>query len=260
MTLTIVAIMPSSKHTMTGQRYKDWEKTGMSISYRDLPDNKDKKREFRVPFSHVKDREKYDVMDAVKKIKVPIIIVAGESDIICLPVHVKEIFDNAHQPKNFVTIKSIGHDYRHSDSEVKLVNDEILKLIKKKVILVDAVDTFVIEENGKFKVFKEMCDLLEAFQNKKIILTNANDEEFKKFSLDKMPYEVFTLKHNPDKTDPKYFKTMLQYFGLSKEDVVYFEHNPDAVKSAKSADIRAYLYDPERKDLKALKRFLIETI
>ena len=143
---------------------------------------------------------------------------------------------------------------------MKLVNDEILKLIRKKVILVDAVDTFVIEDNGKFKVFKEMYDLLEAFPNKKIILTNANDEQFKKFSLDKMPYEVFTLKHNPDKTDPKYFKTMLQHFGLSKDDVVYFEHNPDAVKSAKSAGIKAYLYDPERKDLKALKRFLIETI
>ena len=71
-----------------------------------------------------------------------------------------------------------------------------------KTILVDAVDTFVIESKGTFKIFKPMHDLLENFPNKKIILSGANDEQFKKFGLDKMPYEVFTLKHNPEKTDP----------------------------------------------------------
>ncbi len=71
-----------------------------------------------------------------------------------------------------------------------------------KIILVDAVDAFVIESEG---IFKEMHDLLETFPNRKIILTGANDEQFKEFGLDKMPYEVFTLKHNPEKTNPKYF-------------------------------------------------------
>ncbi len=122
----VVAIMPSSKHTMTGQRYKDWEKIGVSISYRDLPDNRDKKKEFRVPFSHVIDRDKYNVMEYVRKVKVPIIIVAGELDQICLPEHVKEIFDHANQPKKFVRIPGIGHDYRHNSSEVERVNKEII--------------------------------------------------------------------------------------------------------------------------------------
>ncbi|MBI2147485.1 alpha/beta fold hydrolase [Candidatus Woesearchaeota archaeon] len=256
----VVAIMPSSKHTMTGQRYKDWERTGVSISYRDLPENKDDKREFRVPFSHVRDREKYDVMGAVKKIKVPIIVAAGELDEFCLPKHVKEIFDNANQPKQFVMMPCISHDYRHNESEVKFVNQEILKLMQAKVILVDAVDTFVIEDKGKFKIFKEMYDLLEAFPNRKIILTGANDEQIIKFGLDKMPYEVFTLKHNPEKTEPKYFKIMLRQFWFSKDDVIYFEHNPPAVKSAESAGIKAYYYDSEKRDLKALKTFLSENV
>lgn len=64
-----------------------------------------------------------------------------------------------------------------------------------KTILVDAVDAFVIEGEG---VYKPMHDL---------------------------PYELFTLKHNPDKTDPKYFALMLKHFDLKPEDVVYFEHN-----------------------------------
>lgn len=126
-----------------------------------------------------------------------------------------------------------------------------------KTILVDAVDTLVIEGQG---IFEEMHKLLETFPNRKIVLTGANDEQFKEFGLDKVPYEVFTLRHNPEKTDPKYYEKMLEHFGLSKDDVVYFEHNPEAVKSAKSVGIKSYFYDPEKKDLVALKNFLMENL
>ena len=130
-----------------------------------------------------------------------------------------------------------------------------------KTILVDAVDCFVIEkEDSTFQIFKEMQDLLENFPNKKIILTNANDEQFKKFGLGKMPWEVFTLKHNPEKTNPEYYKIMLQKFNLNPEDVIYFEHNPDAVKSAQSVGITTFYYDNDKKDLTALKQFLDENL
>ena len=124
-----------------------------------------------------------------------------------------------------------------------------------KTILVDAVDAFVIEGEG---TFKEMQDLLETYPNRKIILTGANDEQFKLFGLDKMPYEVFTLKHNPEKTDPEYYEIMLKHFSLTAEDVLYFEHNPEAVKSAQSVGIKTHYYDPHKKDLEALKDFLSE--
>lgn len=122
-----------------------------------------------------------------------------------------------------------------------------------KTILVDAVDTFVIEGEG---VFQPMFDLLEKYPNKKIILTNANDEQLVPFALVNMPYEMFTLKHNPDKVDPIYFQQMLKHYNLDPKDVVYFEHNPDAVKSAQSVGITSYLYDPVKKDLNALKLYL----
>lgn len=122
-----------------------------------------------------------------------------------------------------------------------------------KTILVDAVNTFVIKGMG---IFEEMYDLLEKFPSRKIILTGANDEQFKNFGLDKMPYEVFTLRHNPEKTDPKYFEAMLEHFGLNKDDVIYFEHNIDAVNSAKSVGIASYHYDHNKKDLESLKEFL----
>ena len=122
-----------------------------------------------------------------------------------------------------------------------------------KTILVDAVNTFVIKGEG---IFKDMREMLEEFSNRKVILTNADDEEMEKFGLNDAPYEVFTLKHNPNKPDPEYYKNMLEYFGLSIEDVIYFEHNEDAVKSAKSVGINTYHYDKDKKDLKALKDFI----
>ena len=126
-----------------------------------------------------------------------------------------------------------------------------------KTILVDAVDCFVIEGEG---IFKEMHDLLDTFPNRKIILTGANDEQFKQFGLDKMPYEVFTLKHNPEKTSPKYYEIMLRSFGLSKDNVVYFEHNPNAIKSAETLGINSYYYDVQKKDLESLKKFLTKNV
>lgn len=122
-----------------------------------------------------------------------------------------------------------------------------------KTILVDAVETFVIEGKG---VYPPMFELLEQYPNRKIILTNANDEQMISFGLISLPYELFTLRHNPDKTDPKYFRTMLKHFNLQPGDVIYFEHNPEAVKSARSVGINTYHYDSERKDLEALKIFL----
>ncbi|MEI7653210.1 MAG: hypothetical protein WCJ70_02950 [bacterium] len=129
-----------------------------------------------------------------------------------------------------------------------------------KTILVDAVDAFVVEATNGFEIFTEMRDLLDTLPNKKIIVTGANDEQYKKFGLDKMPYEVFTLKHDPEKTDPKYFETLLTHFGLKVDDVVYFEHNPAAVKSAVVVGITSYHYDHEKKDLAALKTFLTDNL
>ena len=129
-----------------------------------------------------------------------------------------------------------------------------------KTILVDAINTFVIKDEDTFNIFKEMYNLLESFPNKKIILTNANDEQLKESGLDNMPYEVFTLKHNPNKTDPEYYKKMLNRFNLKPEDVIYFEHNPETVKSAQSLGINTYHYDSDKRDIKSLKEFLEKNI
>jgi HAD superfamily hydrolase (TIGR01509 family) len=125
-----------------------------------------------------------------------------------------------------------------------------------KTILVDAAYTFTVDG----KVFKEMYELLETYPNRKIILTNANDEQMPKYGLVDLPYELFTLSHQPDKDDPVYFQKMLEHFDLKVEDVVYFEHGEGAVKSAESIGIKSYHYDADKKDLVALKNFLDQNL
>ncbi len=126
-----------------------------------------------------------------------------------------------------------------------------------KTILVDAVFCFV---SDKGEIFRDMHDLLETYPNPKLLLTGANDEQFKKFGLDKMPYRVFTLKHNPEKTDPQYYKKLLEQYKLNSDEVIYFEHNVDAVKSAQSVGINSYFYDDSKKDLASLKIFIDNNI
>ena len=122
-----------------------------------------------------------------------------------------------------------------------------------KTILVDAINTFVLKYHG---IFKEMHELLESYPNKKIILTNASDEQIKTLGLNNLPYEVFTLKHNPDKTNPEYFKILLRKHKLDAKDVIYFEHNKQAITSAQFVGIKTFHYDPDRRNLVALKEFL----
>ena len=74
-----------------------------------------------------------------------------------------------------------------------------------------------------------------------------------------MPYEVFTLKHDPEKTNPEYYKKMLAHFNLEADEVVYFEHNPEAVKSAQSVGIKTNFWDNEKRPLRELAIFLEHT-
>jgi len=124
----VLGIMPSSGGLLTGEKREQWEKNGVSISERDMP-GKTKKREFRVPYSYLKDKDQYDVVGEVKKVHVPLLLVAGRSDTLVLPESVKRIFDSANEPKKIIIIPGIGHDYRFNLSEVKIVNDEILKYL-----------------------------------------------------------------------------------------------------------------------------------
>lgn len=126
-----------------------------------------------------------------------------------------------------------------------------------KTILIDAVYCFVLADKS---IDTEVYTLLEKYPNRKILLTGANEEQMVEFGLVNMPYEIFTLKHNPEKTDPKYYQILLERYSLKVEDVIYFEHNIKAVESAQSTGIKSYHYDEEKRDMMELAKFLDENL
>lgn len=122
-----------------------------------------------------------------------------------------------------------------------------------KTILVDAIDTFVVKGQG---IDQEIFDLLESFPNRKIVVTNADEDRLMESDFLEVPYEIFTLHNDPNKSDPEYYNLLLIQLGLNIDEVIYFEHNPEAIKSAESVGIKTYYFDPENRDISSLKAFL----
>lgn len=124
-----------------------------------------------------------------------------------------------------------------------------------KTILVDAWNTFVTVDGINLSMQK----LLDTYSNSKIILTNANEEECIKFGIVNMPYPVFSLAHNPNKTNPTYFEKFLSEHKLTSNNVLYFEHNEDAVNSARSLGIKTFWLKPGD-SLENLSNFLDQNL
>ncbi len=125
-----------------------------------------------------------------------------------------------------------------------------------KTILVDAWNTFITQKG----IHKEMQVLLDSFSNPKIIVTNANETERQDFGIVNMPYPVFSLAHTPNKTDPQYFSQLMESFSLTANELIYFEHNQEAVACAQSHGITTFWYHQNSSNLAALEIFLKESI
>ena len=125
----VLAIMPSSRRTINENQAIEWQKQGFRISQRDVQGS-DVIKEYTLPYSHLVDQRSYDVETDVKNIHVPIVFITGELEKTVLPEFVMEIFNRANEPKKFINIAGIGHNYRHNLAEVEIVNKEILKAME----------------------------------------------------------------------------------------------------------------------------------
>jgi FMN phosphatase YigB (HAD superfamily) len=126
-----------------------------------------------------------------------------------------------------------------------------------KTILVDAISVLV-KIDGTLN--EDLYNLLESYPNPKIVVTGANKEQMHSHNVDHVPYPVFTSEHNPEKSEPDYFKILIRDHHLSPQDLVYFDHSPQAVRSAAQIGIIGYVYNAEVNDILALKSFLDEEL
>ncbi|MBP9817894.1 alpha/beta hydrolase [Candidatus Shapirobacteria bacterium] len=104
-----------------GQSSHKWV-NGVRISQKDLPNDSTKFREFSIPISYVHDRDQYSLMNELKKITQPLLVIMGQDDPSVSEVEavVKEL-----NLPNFIKIKNMGHDFRQSDELCHQVANEI---------------------------------------------------------------------------------------------------------------------------------------
>jgi uncharacterized protein len=126
---SVAAIMPSTSRTITGPKYEKWRTDGFSVSRRRLHADS-VEREFRVPYSHVEDRARNDVPIEAERVHVPMLLLAGGTDDLVKPEFVKEIYTHANEPKTYLELPGMGHDYRYSESEVAMVNESVKQFLR----------------------------------------------------------------------------------------------------------------------------------
>ncbi len=130
----------------------------------------------------------------------------------------------------------------NSDDEnwVEIGNDVFMEYnkIKIKAILADAVNTLTDKEKG---LNKELADILQDSGKNIIVVTNANPDEIKN-DLRDYNFQIFSLLKKPDKSNSKYFKELLKQYSLSSQEVIYFDHKEENIKSAQELGIKSILY------------------
>lgn len=66
----------------------------------------------KLPWSHMEDRLKHDLLPKVKNLTMPTLIIVGENDTSTPVKHVKILYDQVPQPKQFHLIKEAPHTFR----------------------------------------------------------------------------------------------------------------------------------------------------
>jgi len=108
-------------------------KTGIKMSYRDLPPGNEKTKEqkkFAMPINYFLDGQKYDVVSILQQCIKPKLILYGTNDEFTTPEKVREVFETIPEPKMIHELDT-DHDYRYHPQIVQEVNKIIGKFIEK---------------------------------------------------------------------------------------------------------------------------------
>ncbi len=128
---TLIAIMsPHAYVRITNQEtINRWRSEGVRVSQRDLPDNADEKKTFRLPYSFVEDAGQYKALPGLAQSTIPKLFVAAKYDVAVEPALVQASYDAAAGPKEFLLFDS-DHDYRRHPELIEQMNDVIGGFIK----------------------------------------------------------------------------------------------------------------------------------
>ncbi len=136
----VVALMPPSSQTRPDKFQpvlKKWKDKGYKISTRNLPGRLNQEKQYKVPYEYILAAKNYDVLTVISKLNAPLLLVAAQDDDGIRPAEIKEIYDQANEPKQFTILENTDHDYRRDQRQIKKVNLEIEKFLEKWILTQD---------------------------------------------------------------------------------------------------------------------------
>lgn len=131
---------------------------------------------------------------------------------------------------------------------------EYLKLENVDTILIDAVFCLIHKGENGLSLNQELFDYLHSLPQRKIVVTNAKDEILETIKhLVGNNIEVFSLRFDPEKIDPKFYETMIKELNIDTQSTIYFDHNSANLKAAKLNNIHCFQYKSNQQTILALK-------
>ncbi|MCX6795267.1 MAG: alpha/beta hydrolase [Candidatus Falkowbacteria bacterium] len=113
-----------SKEQYSPEELKNWQDSGWLVEDWDG-------REIRLKYAYWQSKMKYDLLPAVDKLTMPVLLVVGENDHCTLPRHQKILFDRLSGEKEFHIIKDAPHTFRSEKNlqELQIILDNWLKTL-----------------------------------------------------------------------------------------------------------------------------------
>lgn len=76
----------------------------------------------RLPWSHIVDRLKYDLLPNASKLTMPVLLITGENDTVTPPKHIQIFFEALPGQKKFHVIKNAPHTFRDQEHLAEIKN------------------------------------------------------------------------------------------------------------------------------------------
>ncbi|OHB23204.1 MAG: hypothetical protein A2939_02195, partial [Parcubacteria group bacterium RIFCSPLOWO2_01_FULL_48_18] len=125
--------------------FSNWEKTGWKEEQSRSKPGVIK----RLPWSHIADRLKYNLLSNVSKLTMPVLLITGENDTSTPPDHVQILFEALPGPKEYHIIKNAPHTFRDKKHLAEIKN-LFLKWVDKATNQGESSDEYfdIVDENN----------------------------------------------------------------------------------------------------------------
>lgn len=139
---SVVAIMPPVSMSKKTEKNNLWKENGIRNSIRIHPITREKVI-FDVPYSAFENASEYILADHITSVKIPKLFISGSKDMITPPQGVKELYSQSQEPKKYIELENVTHNYYEKPELISKINSEIIlwnNNLKKLIVIVDAED------------------------------------------------------------------------------------------------------------------------